>query len=261
VRRVAPRAFTLIEALLGVAIAGIVVGLVFHMFAKGNTTSAKATWRVHAQGAQRNAIRVLKSALEASSYPTVIRVGTLREQVPGYRLRFGDTAGVGAVGGTTMTSFVFTQADWLAKFYRCHPMEDVERVDDGSVGATPPGTCVGVALQLVPGTNRFGRFELWMEEATADVTFDAATGQPLLGAFGPHRRTKLVPDVESVTFTVPNTTAGGFLAPGFVAEIEVVCRDPVDGRMRLAESCRTEVNVEAEIAPVAFEAGPADPGF
>jgi len=261
VRRCRSLAFTMIEALIAVTVGSILVIIMFEMFAKGTKTNAKATWRSHTIAIQRQCIRRIKSALEASSYPTVIRIGDYRELVSGYRLIFGDTASQVPITGTTLTSNTFSGADWALRFYRCHPLEDIEFVDDGSSGPSRVGTAAGYSLQLLPQPGHTDLFELWMDEATADITWDAGTSQPVLSDFGPHNRRRLVADVESLSFVLPTTDPGSFVASGSVVQVVLICKDPFDKRMRLQEACRVEVNIEMVFDPTAFEAGPDDPGF
>ena len=137
----------------------------------------------------------------------------------------------------------------------------MEFVDDGSSGPTRVGTAAAYALQLVQQPGHNDLFELWMEEASSDITWDSGTNQPVLSGFGPHERLRLCADVESLSFVVPTTDAGSNVHSGSVVEVALVCKDPFDKRMRVREACRAEVNVEMVFDPTAFEAAPDDPAF
>ena len=249
-----PAGFTLVEVIFAVTLFGLLVLIVFEMFVKGNKTASKATWRVHAQQAQRLGLRQAKELLQASSYPTVIRIGDFIEVKDGYRMGLGDTASVEAGAGTSLTSYGFTAEDWIMRFYSCQPCEDVEYT--GSTEETRVGTAAGVALQLVPRAGAPGLFELWVETARADVSWDPDAGDLVVGDFGTPERRRLMYDVESVSVLLPTTrTADGLYVPsGSVVELGAVCVDPWDRRMRLRESTRVEVNVEIDPTPTDVDA-------
>ena len=216
--------------MIGFVLVTTLFGIVFTMYTQGNKTSAKAAWRIQTSAKLREGLRVIKSLLEKSSYPTVIQSSDYVEADHSlYWLVLGSSGTVGAAGATGLTDHTFAAAGEVMRFHTCIPRREL--------GPTiQNGTAFRQVFVLVAGTSRIGNLNLLLREENADVTLSGTAVQ--VGGFTGLKEKLLVPDVENLVISTATTTEKSVL------QVAVTCRDPFDGMMRLTDVAKAQVNVE-----------------
>lgn len=236
--------FTLVEILMVLAVFFILAGIVFNFFIGGSKYASKGAWRVHAVASMRNGLRVVKTNMEATSYPTVVRLDNFtEEETEPYMVRLAGAHATASTSGHTVYTYNQPMADFLV-FTCCNTLDE-----------TKPGTPSGGEARqfrfqlensphrnLSSGPPNAFLMNLVMNEFVDAVAAndDGSIIPPTAFAAGESKR--LCFDVESVDVIVP-TSAGPVLDENCIMLMRIHCRDPLNGRMLLAEEAKSQVNV------------------
>ncbi len=236
--------FTLVEIMVALVVFFVFTGIVFNFFVGGSKYASKGAWRVHAVASMRNGLRVVKSNLEATSYPTVVRLDNFSEaEISDFMLQLASANATTVASAHTVYTFNQPVANFIL-FTCCNTLDE-----------TNPGTPTGgeakqytFLLELNDHRNLSNSppnarlMDLVMVESVAAITSQTGGAVVPPTAFAETDRKRLCFDVESVDFIVP-TSAGPILDENTVLTMRVHCRDPLNGRMLLTEEAKAQVNV------------------
>lgn len=225
------RGFTLVELVISVVIFLVLMGTVFQMYTKGSKAGAKATWRSQVTGKSRAALRRIKEAVDGTSYPSVVSYTDYAETTPGYGFRL--QAATASTAGGAVTTYTWDAEGEVLRFFACHPAVPPLMATPG----VPNGQAAEYVFELEQSAHYGGnRLDLRMRVSTGPVTGDSSG--ITVGALTEVQSLKIATELERVELAIPTGGATG----NAVVSFRLVSRDPIDGRMRVIEESRANVN-------------------
>ncbi len=195
-------------------------------------------------------MRVLNQLVEASSYPTAVSLSDYREELTGYEFLIQAPNESGSDGTSTIYSYS-SEAD-IAIFHRCHPHDLTPMATPGSTN----GTVFEQIFRLVPSStypSKDDLFDLVSVTRTGSAVATLAGGAIDTFVITPPTGDDvsiLATEVASFELSVNNAKLGDANSNAII-QMRLVCKDPVDGKMRVIEQARANVNVPV-LAPAAI---------
>jgi hypothetical protein len=245
---------TVAEIMIVISIISVMVGILMTLYSKGNSASAKAVWRTSTAGKLRLALRQLKTSIEASSYPvwidnTMVREASPANNVNDYLLTLLNP-GTATVAGTLRTH-TFKTAQNILQYYACTPAEDANLGMARSAAAAQSGIATLFTVALVNvGGNQYAPLGVALAQTPGTVTGGSVTSDPVFTAAGAVSTRNICMDTAQFDIVLPNITSPIANPPnanaprtGVLFSITITARDPVDGRMALAETIQVKSNV------------------
>jgi hypothetical protein len=212
--------YTLAECMVAFGVAMTIITIVMQMYSQGNQMSEKGVWRTTCTNQLRLAMRRIKEAIEATSYPTYVDNTGIWEASP----------------------VAFTSTGDLASFYCCRPLEGANLGTATTSGNAAPGTGTAYKLSLASwNQNRFAPLQLVWVRTPGTIT-GTNTPKFTAGTSGPVE--SLCTDVTGVDITMPNIPSP-ITTPtdGITLRITIKTADPLNGRSTMSESLMAKTNV------------------